>query len=619
MEKYLILHPAYEENGARKESKTGDINAVTQITDVGSGLKKVTRLWKNESGQPRKIQTLFETETAYRVSHYVIPCVSYNGNEWGNGKEPKGLLKNGEAWYFSYDREGIPSCTLCENSETVTAVFASPYCPVSSCSLALIDGGRMRQTILRPLREAPFTYSSRDGYSQRKDEYIYLEPGQETVDESYIYTGIPEWENFGFSGLSDAFIDNFDVKTKPDLAADEIWKRGIAFAKSLITDCRGKKGFIIGHTADSGNGFVYRGDECFELGWCGQNAAFARMLMTDGIKNKKPEELTEGMEILDGWAENACAESGLIVAQLRDTLDVESASADTCNMGWGAAEMVRAYRYLRANGIERPSYLNAAKGAGRFFVENYSEQYGFGKQWTMKGECTDRGGTVGAFVICALTELFSECGDKEYLETAEKAFKLYSERDLDKFMCTAGALDTTCVDKETSVPLLISAVRLYEITRKPVYLEYGRKAGYYFCSWMYHYNAVYPENSDFMLLGYTTLGGTAVSAQHHHLDPFGALIVPELLSLSKLTGDKRWAVRAKMIWDNTTKCISGENTAIHGRLRPYGSQNEGFFQCDWNNEGAARGSVNDWLVAWPSAFRLLTLERIEDPDSEHKI
>jgi hypothetical protein len=51
---------------------------------------------------------------------------------------------------------------------------------------------------------------------------------------------------------------------------------------------------------------------------------------------------------------------------------------------------------------------------------------------------------------------------------------------------------------------------------------------------------------------------------------------------------------------------------IHGRVRPLGSQNEAVFHCNWGSDpkyfyGGSRGGLNDWLVAWPCAFRLAVL------------
>ena len=191
---------------------------------------------------------------------------------------------------------------------------------------------------------------------------------------------------------------------------------------------------------------------------------------------------------------------------------------------------------------------------------------------------------------------------------AEKALRFYVERDLNGFFCTAGALDTTCIDKETSIPLILSSVELFSLTGKDIYLEYARKAAYYFTSWMYHYNVLYPAESDFERFGFTTMGGTAVSAQHHHIDAYGVMAVPALLRLADITGDTLWRQRAKALYDNTTQCISDGETPIRGKVRPFGSQNEGFHHCSW---GMERGSLNDWLVAWPSSFRLYAISEAD--------
>ncbi len=123
-------------------------------------------------------------------------------------------------------------------------------------------------------------------------------------------------------------------------------------------------------------------------------------------------------------------------------------------MGWGAAEFVRAYRLMKTLGVEKPEWLQAARGLCDFFLTHFDGEFGFGKEWKLTGECLDKGGTIGGFILCAFVELYKETGERSYLEMAEKALRLYVERDLNGFFCTAGALDTTCIDKETSIPLM---------------------------------------------------------------------------------------------------------------------------------------------------------------------
>lgn len=65
------------------------------------------------------------------------------------------------------------------------------------------------------------------------------------------------------------------------------------------------------------------------------------------------------------------------------------------------------------------------------------------------------------------------------------------------------------------------------------------------------------------------------------------------------------------MWKAVLHCIGDGTLEIHNRVRPVGSQNEAIFHCRWGfaekNELARRGSLNDWLVAWPCAFRLSVL------------
>ena len=386
-----------------------------------------------------------------------------------------------------------------------------------------------------------------------------------------------------------------------------MWHNSVTFAKSLITSYKGKKGLIIGFVPDGQGGFTYRGDNCFELAWCGQNILFSRMLVEDYIRYGHADSLAEALEILNTRAALCTAESGLLAAQLRDFENLNHAAADTCNMGYGAYEFLRVWERLRDIGIDRPAYFEAGKGLCDFFCEHFSEDYGFGKVWRLDGVCLEEGGSIGAFVIPAMAKLFELTREEKYLAMAERALAFYVERDLDQFICTAGALDTSCVDKETSTPFLISAVMLYELTGKEIYKTYAEKAAYYFVSWAFHYQPVYPADSEITRYGVRIKGLTSVSAQHHHLDMYAALAVPYFRRLARITGDHRWDTRAEMMWRATLQYIGDGELVIHGVTRPVGSQNEALFHCRWDFYEKGRGRLNDWLVAWPCAFRMSVL------------
>lgn len=610
-----LCPPAYWENGEKRElvhqadgSFSNEHYAVTlTIEQRTPSIFHIRRNWKNISGQSRQLQTIFRAKACFDVKQYLIPCVSVNGNDFGKGFEPKGLTRDGENWIFAYDRTSIPACSVLENSDYATALFASPEDVDSlqaSCSVGK-EGNVFYQEIIHPVKETPVTYSSRDKYDAPYNTYLTLAPGESFDCGIYIYVTKPRWENFGIAGLLDEALSIFGTKQNISVNEEQLWHDSITFAKSLISDYHGKKGFIIGFFP-SAEGFRYREDQCFELAWCGQNILFCRMLIEDYRRYGNRENLELALEILDTRIHCCTAESGLMAGQLRDSENLNSARVDTCNEGYGAYELLRVYQLLQSMGIEKPEYLATAKGVCDFFRDHYSMEYGFGKQWTLTGECTGTNGTIGAFLILPMCKLYELTGEIKYLETAEEAMKFYVNRDLNRFCCTAGALDTDCVDKETSAPLIFGGVLLYKLTRDPVYLEYAQKAAYYFVSWMYHYDPVYGPETEFAQYGVTVKGMTSVSAQHHHLDCYGSLIVPYLRKLAEYTGDETWNVRADLLWKATLQYIGDGKLTHRGLVREPGSQNEAIFHCRWGfGQGHfQRGDLNDWLVAWPCAYRL---------------
>ncbi len=573
------------------------------------------RTWKNLSSETRSVRLALRVKEMFSAAKYLIPCVNVNGNEFGAGLEPKGLERDGQRWVFAYDRVSIPAYTLTENCEFACALFASTEDRASlesSCSIFRDRDGGFVQELSHPVAELPLTYSDRDKYADGYETFFTMAPGETITLGAYLSVSKPRWENYGICDVLDTALslygDNRALSTPENR---DLWDRSIAFAKSLITDYNGKKGFIIGFLPDGNGGFAYRGDRCFELAWCGQNILFSRMLIEDYIRFGHKDSLDDALEILDTRVALCTAKTGLLAAQLRDYENLDAATADTCNMGYGAYELIRTYLTLQKIGIDKPAYLDAARGFCDFFVEHYSDTYGFGKQWRLDGTCIDEGGSIGGFVIPALVKLYEVTGEDKYLDLAKRAMRFYMTRDLDKFVCTAGALDTCCVDKETSFPFVVSGILLYQTTGDAQYLEDAKRAAYYFTSWMFHYNPVYGADSEIHEYDVTVMGLTSVSAQHHHLDMYAGIIVPYLRTLADLTGDENWRIRADMMWRAVTQYIGDGERVIHGVVRPTGSQNEALFHCRWGFGHGRRGQLNDWLVAWPCAFRLSVLAEEE--------
>ncbi|MBQ5809254.1 MAG: hypothetical protein IIW21_05810 [Clostridia bacterium] len=644
----ILLAPEIEmKDGTRPEATEaeggylcGSLLIRDEIKGAGYGNYAITRTIKNVGTANAEFKDIVAVRDTFYGEKYLIPCILYNGNEHGSSNTPKSLEIDGEPWVFAYDRMGIPSCTLTENDFCGLALFASDKDALSltsSCSLVK-RGDFYTHRIYRPVTEAPYTYSSKNIMTERYDTYHTLEAGAEMTHTSYVCVMKPKYKKYAALNLIERVMGLFKPTFDPHLSPEKVFELGIDYANALLYPYNGKK-LIITHYAprlfryqhmvkitldemaemmkDPYYTEIGAFDERFEMGWADQGLMNGRMLAIDALKNGKKEQLADAIGIFDAFAEIQ-QENGLCYTLYEQSTDPEraaKATPDCCNLGWGASEMVKMYRLLRDNGIDKPEYLTFARKVCDFFIKNYDPLWGFGKSFNMDGTPAEKAGSIGGFMICAMIDLYNEVKEEKYLDMAKKAHNFYYGRDLDNFVCTAGALDCKSIDKETAYPFVVASLDLYKITKNPNYITRAQKAAYYFMSWMFFYDVLYPNGSEFTEYGYRTTGGTAISAEHHAIDAWGAVIVPELCELAKLTGNKNWEKMARLTWANAIVGLTErEGQLFHGQQRPIGSQNEGFFQARWTKYRPTceeRGHYNDCLCGWSGAYRMMTVDKME--------
>ena len=646
------LHPGLvEEDGVLRTAEEAGFVCRDTVEDMGQGLYRIRRRTVNASGRIRRVKLVVQLEDCFIAQKYTMPCVMYDGNPWGDGNSPKGLTHDGQPWIFAYDRMGIPSCSVTENADTGVALFASDENEASlrtAASLVRRESGAFLHRIYYPVTEAPVTYSGKNKMTDRYDEYLTLIPGEAFTAAFHVFICRPRWENFACACLLDRMPQVFPYRKSPRFTPERVWTLGISYLKRLIYPWEGAPLIIAGidtrlsHLQAGHMGARMTPDEMrrlmglkeyntfgfnrviFEIGWAGQGFLTARLLMIEALNTGDRALLDTAIGIQERWAAKQ-QENGMILPHFERYRDYESNGGgrgelcqgwlpETCNLGWGASEMAKIYLLLKEHGVDKPAFLTFATRICDFFVAHYSPETGFGKLWSMEGESLDATGSVGGFILNGLLDTYRATGNPAYLQTARTALDFYFRRDVDHFLCTAGAIDCAAVDKETAFPFVVSSLDLYELTGEEQYLTDARKAAYYFFSWAFQYDALYPDTSDFARYGYSTQGGTAISAEHHAIDPWGALLVPEFVRLWKHTGEERWLLWARMMWNQSLLGITArEGEVVHGLPRPLGSQNEGFFQARWTKyrpDCEERGHFNDWLVSWVSAYRLTALDRL---------
>ena len=285
---------------------------------------------------------------------------------------------------------------------------------------------------------------------------------------------------------------------------------------------------------------------------------------------------------------------------------------DACNLGTAALQFFEADRVVKELRLIRPGYLGVAWGICNFMLADQQPNGCYGRGWTIDGRCIEREGGVGAYIIPAMLKAYEYYNDKKYLESAQRAYIYYISDFKKNGFSSGGTLDTRCIDRESSYPLLLSAIELYKITKNDVYLNDAVDVSYYLSTWLWHYNINYAEGDAFQQYNYKTLGATSVSTQRHCFDTFACRWVNAWNELAKLTDDSQWSEKAEAIWRNSCQLIGDGTLKINGHVRPVGSQNDAFYGSSWFSRAQKEGMppivqkrrTNDVLIAWPCAFRL---------------
>ena len=594
-----------------------DIRHKDKIEKIDSSLFKITRTYTAaKTIDSVRLSIAFEANSG---SHYaVIPSVNYNGNNWGRGKEPKGFQHDGQWWTVSFRATPIPGVTYSEGESYAVALWGeNPSRPEDafSCSIQS-EEHKTTHYLIYPEEEMPRFYSARDRYGDGFRQKMSMEKGATKTVVAYLHVSEVKPQHRALHAFLRKAWQMAEHDAPTVYEPEKIWELAIRYAKESLWAEEGiYKGFSIGLLPDNKGGWHQRPGWKYEIGWCGQNASFGNSFLTDYLKTGDESSLEMGLTCLDTWANHAALPNGLFITNFDYILEnTKDPTLDACNLGTAALNFFEAADLARQCKKERPAYEKIALDICRFVKDDQQESGVYGRGWKYGGECVYREGTVGCFLVPPMIEAYHHTKDKSFLESAIRAYNYYIQQLNEDGYTTAGALDTWCIDKESSISLLRSALKLYRTTQDTRFLDDAVHVSYYLSTWFWHYNGVYPPEDNFTRYGYKTFGATSVSTQHRHLDPYAVFWVNEWLELSLLTHDQQWKEKALAIWRNGCQLISDGTLEINGMLRPAGSQNEAYFQCNWNfnPESGKNERINQWLVSWPGAFRLETLRHLSD-------
>ena len=606
---------------------------------------------KNLSDTAVTFKLVLSAIPGFRAEKYLIPGINYNGNHFGdNVNLPQGWEREGEPWIFSYDRGSIPSCTISENEDHVFALFASDgdtASYVSACSMERLEDGSFCHKIYWPVTEAPLVYDDKLKFSERYDTYLTLAPGEVFEVSAVACMGKPLYPNYGFASVFPVAWKCLNHHVPLQRSVKEVMRLDKAFQdwgrrqdehgywySTILDDQMFRAGYYASGRSDDGytvadyemNPSLNRwhtdeverskdlkpGEYVYgygrELGFGGQSFQTARLSIIYGLENNVPEDVDFGLKVLRSWIEKRRFANGIF----KSNRNRGHNNRDASNLGWAISELVRVSALLEEHGMDASEFEAAASKLVSVILPGVREDGALGSVWDGEtGEVVTYNGDGGGFMLMGLVRYWLHTGDDALKPVIDNAFRYYYEADINDFRCFGGAMDCASTDKEGIQPFFTSAKLMYEATGDAVYLDYARKAAWYFASWMYIHNPLYDADDDLTIFAWKPAGANIVGVEHPALDEYGALLLSEYLWLSKVDNQPLWKELAELIWRNGTQGFADEQRRIwHGLERPIGSKNEAIFPSQWSKyhtKAYKRGSINDHLTSWPGVYRTASI------------
>ena len=587
----------------------GDILFCDRQERMTESIVRHTLTYKN-LGKDTEIIPVFQKVTEGEPYFYMIPCVNYNGNEWGNCQEPKGIERDGKPWIFPTDRIGVAGCSVAELDGITSGLFSdNEGASVNSSASVFCKDGKTVQRVYFSHIEYPVVYLRKYVYGEPMIEFLTIKNGEELSFVCYSYEYKKNGERFGYGGIFD-FVNTECVKPlSPSLDARTATEYNFDFIKSLVEEKDGayisNMGFLPNgehRLGDCESKYEYRRVGKYEIGWCGQNITIAEMLIRRYIDNREEEDLKMALGILKTWMKRRYPTG--VVGVHADFPMSDGERIDSCNEGWLLWKLVWCCELLEGLGIDTKEYEDVCKGIAAHYLE-YFPNGGFPQISNPLGEIVIEQGCAGTMLALGFLVAYKHFKSEVYFKRGKEAFDFYYDNFLANSIAGGGALDTYCIDKESAGPVLRSALLLYELTGDAQYIEKAKQTAYYLMTWTYHHDVPFPPESDCARVGVRTTGGTSVSTAHQHLDVWGAYYVPDMVKLYEITENKAFLEQAKILWLFTLQYISDGTLTLHGMTRAKGAQNEAVLHCNWNwSEDGKKGQLNDWLVSWVTTFQL---------------
>lgn len=467
--------------------------------DDNTSLMEYTFTAKEDVTNPRILVAFAHAE---KPLWWMIPATKYNSTDRNVSLQKRGDIPSQQFGVYSWQRTSIQGLTYTEGKTYAVATWSDGDCAATLLST--------KENALHCLMWPEIDNPVGNGYELKKDE-------------KELPTASRSWEvgDYNFAPKNDVTMKKGEKKVirmyiytssvKPNHAAmSDFLRSAWSLAKvPSLPEVNDKKLW------KEGVGKIK------DQSWSGvESLAVANVLLADYAQKGGKALLSKGMELLNR------------------ALDLEWKSLTGRQQAELAVGLLRADALAIKSGKPQPKFRERALEICQYIL---AEQYPDGI-WDKTGH----------YYLPALLSAYETTKDNAYLQAAQKGYAPYMAalRESD------GGWWWGDVDRDSAVPLLQAALRLYKHTGTDTFLQDAVLASSFLSTWLWHSDVDWPVKDGQPGKQYHTFGLSRPSSDCPQFDIEACRWVPEWMELAKLTGDRQWQEKARIIWKSSALIAS---------------------------------------------------------------
>ncbi|MDA1365714.1 RICIN domain-containing protein [Glycomyces algeriensis] len=382
-----------------------------------------------------------------------------------------------------------------------------------------------------------------------------------------------------------------------------VYDASIAVLASYVQDYNGVPGLPFSVWLPNGE----VNEVSFQMGFVGQQIPAGYLLLREGYDSGNTDYIDKGRRILDFWAQNSAAPSGLP----RTWWDVTPGQWRSFYPTYlriatdGMEGMLRAADLMRDRGTPVAQWDTYTKRFGDWLVANQNSDGSYYRAYNLEGTAPQHQGKYNTHnAVPFLLELAEYTGDTRYRDTALRAGEYAFQNVHLPAAYVGGTPDNDNVtDKEAALLALRSFMALYDHTGEQRWLDAAQQAADFGETWSYAWN--YPvESTRPAYAQYGVRGQSLIATGHSAIDTWQSGSLYDYYRLYEATGDDHYLEHARLI-ANESKLT----TQWPGN--PLGYARDGLLEEAIGLADLRYGGVNLWLP-WNSVAHAEPLAHLED-------